>query len=207
MAGRQLVLLQLQTLLHGGGGRGRMQLLPNIFCEETAMRCKLGLLLLLLAMAAVALADEHKSAIAPNAAFDKMKSLDGSWTGVMVDAGKEYPATTRYMMVSDGSALMGWLAEGTPYEMVTIFHMDGKQLMATHYCASHNQPRFVAETGGDPNRVVFKFKDGTNIGEHDGHMQEVVFTFDGSDHHTEDWTYIDPQGKTSVGHFDFKRKK
>ncbi len=152
-------------------------------------------------------AGEHKSVMAPNAEFDKMKTLDGSWTGAMVDGGKEYPATTRFMMVSDGSALMSWLGEGTPYEMVTIFHMDGPNLMATHYCAAHNQPRFTAVPGNNPNIIVFKFKDGTNIGPHDQHMQEVTFTLDGPDHHLEDWSSVDEKGVASVGHFDFKRKK
>jgi len=169
---------------------------------------KVGVLFLLLLLAATAgLADEHKSAIAPSPAFDKMKTLDGVWTGTMVEGGKEYPTNTRFMMVSDGSALMGWMAEGTPEEMVTIFHMDGTDLMATHYCAAHNQPRFVAVAGGDPNRVVFKFKDATNLGPHDGHMQEVAFIFDGADHHIEEWTYVDEQGKLTTGRFDFKRKK
>ena len=160
-----------------------------------------------LAIGITALAGEHKSVIAPNASFDKMKSLDGSWTGAMVEGGKEYPATTRFMTVSDGSALMSWLGEGSPYEMVTIFHVDGPTLMATHYCAAHNQPRFTAVPDSNPNRIVFKFKDGTNIGPHDQHMQEVTFTFDGADHHTEDWTSVDAKGAVTVGHFDFKRKK
>ena len=153
------------------------------------------------------LAEEHKSAIAPNPSFDKMKTLDGAWVGNMLDGGKEYPATTRFTMVSDGSALMSWLGEGTPYEMVTVFHMDGPRLMATHYCAAHNQPRMVAAPSGDPNRVAFKFMDGTNIGPNDGHMQEVVFIFDGPDHHIQEWTSMDNHGKLSTGRFDFRRKK
>lgn len=164
-----------------------------------------GFLLLLAALALVA--DEPKSAIAPNASFDKMKTLDGSWVGSMVEGGKEYPTNARFMMVSDGSALMAWLNEGTADEMVTIFHMDGQDFMATHYCASHNQPRMIAVPNSDPNRVVFKFKDGTNIGAHDGHMQEVAFIFQGPDHHVEEWTYVDEHGKLSTGRFDFKRKK
>lgn len=75
------------------------------------MNRKLGLLLMVAMLASAAFADEHKSAIAPNASFDKMKSLDGSWRGTMAESGKEYPATTRFMMVSDGSALMAWLGE------------------------------------------------------------------------------------------------
>jgi hypothetical protein len=171
------------------------------------MKNKFALFLFLLCVTSVFLGDEHKSAIAPSASFDKMKSLDGSWTGAMVEAGKDYPATTRFKLVSDGSALMSWLGEGSPYEMITVFHMDGKDLMATHYCAAHNQPRFIEVAGGKPNQVVFRFKDGTNIGPHDMHMQEVIFTFDGPDHHTEDWSSVDASGTVTTGHFDFKRKK
>jgi hypothetical protein len=153
------------------------------------------------------LSEDHQSAVVPNASFDKMKTLDGAWVGTMIDGGKEYPATTRFTIVSDGSALMSWLGEGTPNEMVTIFHMDGANLMGTHYCAAHNQPRMVATPGGGPNRIDFKFKDGTNIGPHDGHMTEVAFIFDGPDHHIQEWTYLDNHGKLSTGRFDFRRKK
>jgi hypothetical protein len=171
------------------------------------MNCKIAAVLVLLLALAPALFGEDKSAMAPNASFDKMKTLDGAWAGTMLEGGKEYPATTRFMMVSDGSALMGWLGEGTSDEMVTIFHLDGNKLMATHYCAAHNQPRMVATPGRDPNRVVFDFKDGTNIGPNDGHMQAVAFIFDGPDHHIEEWTYVDNHGKLSTGRFDFRRKK
>ncbi len=171
------------------------------------MKAKVIAALLLLIAAITISADEKKSAIAPNASFDKMKTLQGSWAGTMAEGGKEYPVTTRFALISDGSALMAWLGEGTPQEMVTIFHMDGKDLLGTHYCGAHNQPRFIAEPGGDPNRIVFKFKDGTNIASGDGHMQEVAFIFDGPDHHVEEWTYNDGTGKLMTGKFDFKRKK
>ena len=170
------------------------------------MNRRIGVLLLLMALAA-ALLGEEKSPIAPNASFDKMKTLDGAWVGAVVEGGKEYPTNTRFMMVSDDSALMAWLNEGTSDEMVTIFHMDGKDFMATHYCAAHNQPRLIAIPSSDPNRVVFKFKDGTNIGPNDGHMQGVTFIFDGADHHVEEWSYLDNHGKLSTASFDFHRKK
>lgn len=161
----------------------------------------------LIVVALFAMAEEKKSAIAPNASFDKMKTLQGAWVGTAVDGKEQFPANTRFQMVSDGSALMAWIGEGSPYEMVTIFHMDGPDLMATHYCAAHNQPRMVASPAGDANRLVFKFKDGTNIGPHDGHMQGVAFVFDGPNHHIEEWTYRDGQGKLSTSKFDFERKK
>jgi hypothetical protein len=171
------------------------------------VKLKTIFLLAVVAIVTLALADEHKTPVAPDPQFDKMKSLDGSWAGNTTEGGKPYPATARFQLVSDGSALMAWLGEGSPYEMVTIFHMDGKDLMATHYCAAHNQPRFVAVPSDNPNTIVFRFKDGTNIGPHDGHMRGVTFIFDGKDHHMEDWTYVDASGKESTSRFDFKRKQ
>ena len=139
-------------------------------------------------------------------AFEKMKTLIGSWTGTMKEGGKDLPATARFQTISDGSVLAGWLGEGTPYEMVTMFHMDGDTLMATHYCAAHNQPRLVLVMDGERNRLVFVFKDGTNIKPEVGHMHQVAFILDGPNHHVEEWTYL-KNDKKETSRFDFKRKK
>jgi hypothetical protein len=170
------------------------------------MNRRIALFLILMLLVLAAAADEKKSVITPNASFDKMKALNGSWVGAVNEGGKQFSTNARFQMVSDGSALMGWLNEGTSDEMITVFHMDGQDFMATHYCAMHNQPRMVAIPSSDPNRVVFKFKDGTNIGANDGHMQQVAFIFKGPDHHVEEWTFLD-NGKLTTAKFDFQRKK
>jgi hypothetical protein len=163
-------------------------------------------IILLSLLLGVAGADEHMHpAPPPNPTFDKLKTLAGNWEGTYQEAGKEKPSRTTFKLVSGGSVLMNILGEGTPHEMVTMIHLDQKDVMATHYCAAMNQPRFKAVAGG-PNQVVFEYRDGTNIGPNDGHMQKIVFTFDGPDHHTEEWTYRD-KGKDSAAVFDFKRKK
>jgi hypothetical protein len=72
--------------------------------------------------------------------------------------------------------------------------------------AKDSGKEFPAVVPGAPNQVVFEFTDGTNIGPNDGHMQKIIFTFDGPDHHIEEWVYRD-KGKDSTGRFDFKRKK
>ena len=163
----------------------------------------------LLALGSAALliaAEEKQSKIAPSPAYDKMKTLVGSWDGTANEGGKQMPVSARFQLIAGSSVLAGWLGEGTPHEMVTMFHMDGNELMATHYCAAHNQPRMVLVSGGDPNHLVFKFKDGTNIQSDAGHMQQVAFTFNGSDRHDEEWTWIE-NGKEATTHFDFKRKQ
>ncbi len=122
-----------------------------------------------------------------------------------MENGKAMPTNARFQLISDGSALMAWLNESIADEMVTMFHMDGKGLMATHYCAAHNQPPLVLVSGGDPDKLVFKFKDGTNIAPGAGHMHQVTFLINAPDRHAEDWVYID-KGKETTAHFDFKRK-
>jgi hypothetical protein len=149
------------------------------------------------------LADEKLSKVAPSPAYEKMKTLVGSWDGTVNEGSKQLTTHARVKLFSDGSALAHWLDEDTPHEMVTMFHMDGNHLMATHYCAAHNQPRTVLLSGRDANRIVFKFKDGTNIQPDAGHMQQVAFVFDGPDHHFEEWTYLQ-DGKENTTRFDFE---
>ena len=151
-------------------------------------------------------AAEQMSKIAPSPAFDKMKTLVGMWDGTVNEGGAQLKAHARVKLVSDGSALAHWLDEGTPHEMITMFHMDGNDLMATHYCAAHNQPRMVLVSGGDPNRLVFKFKDGTNIQPEAIHMQQVAFIIDSPSHHIEEWTSVQ-NGKEETTRFDFRRKQ
>jgi hypothetical protein len=100
---------------------------------------------------------------------------------------------------------METMAAGTPYEMVTIYHMDGDRFLATHYCAAHNQPRMEA-LHSDGNTVEFKFIDGTNIAAGDAHMEAVKVTLADADHHKELWT-SDNNGKPDTMEFDFHRVK
>jgi hypothetical protein len=151
-------------------------------------------------------AGEQLSKIEKSPAYDKMKTLVGSWEGTANEGSQKVSTQARFKLVSDDSVLASWLGEDTPHEMITMFHMDGNELMATHYCAAHNQPRMVLAAGGDPNRLVFKFKDGTNIQPDAGHMQQVAFIFDGPNHHIEEWTYLQ-NGKEDTTRFDFRRKQ
>jgi hypothetical protein len=145
------------------------------------------------------------SSITTSPSWEKLKLLTGAWTGTTTEDGKPRSTTVSFKVVSDGSAIMSTLGEGTPYEMVTMFHTDGKELLATHYCSAHNQPRMQAVASTDPNRIVFKFKDATNVGPNDGHMVQLAIVFDGQNHHLEEWTYED-KGKQETSLFDFRRK-
>ncbi len=88
-----------------------------------------------------------------------------------------------------------------------MYHMNGGDLMLTHYCATGNQPRMRLVPSGDPNTLVFDFVDGSNMKMADQHMHTAKITFVDADHLRAAWTsYVDgkPAGDAK---FDVARKK
>jgi hypothetical protein len=130
-----------------------------------------------------------KSTVTTTPQWEKIKSLVGEWDGYMTENGQKHSTHVSVRMTGDGSAVMHLIDQGTPHEMVTMFHMDQAELLATHYCSAHNQPRLRAKPAGRPSEINFEFKDGTNIRPGDGHMQQLTLTFVDADHHNETWGY------------------
>lgn len=136
--------------------------------------------------------------------FERLKTLVGRWEGTS----PEGTVVSTFRMTADGSAIMNFLFPDTPKEMLTVFHPDGANIMATHYCAMHNQPRIVAEPSSDPKVLSFKFKDVTNLtSAKEGHIEGLVITFTDADHHTEAWIARDEQGKLATLTMQLARKQ
>lgn len=171
------------------------------------MKIRYLLVVIVVAMASLAVFaadDHHTPAQPPNPAFDKIKALAGVWEMNTPD-GKTVVGT--FKVVSAGSAVMAVEPMPEGDEMITIFHPDGDKLIATHYCAAKNQPRFEAVPSDNPNTLVFKLKDVTNLLEPDaGHMTGVVFTFTDPDHHIEEWTFSQG-GKETTEKLELTRVK
>ena len=53
-------------------------------------------------------------------------------------------------------------------------------------------------------RLEFDFVDVAG-GTQYGHMHQGVFSFIDANHHTEDWTFMDPGGSAIHAHFDLQR--
>lgn len=146
------------------------------------------------------------SVVAGTPQWEKIKSLVGEWDGYTTEGGKKTETHISVRMTGDGSAVMHWMDAGTPHEMITMFHMDKADLLATHYCAAHNQPRLRALPSNDATKVAFDFKDGTNIRPGDGYMRQLTITFVDADHHNETWGY-DNKGKIETATFNLTRAK
>jgi len=74
-----------------------------------------------------------------------------------------------------GSAVVQTYAAGTAGEMETIFHMDGDQLLLTHYCVLQNAPVLRFEKSNKPGELKFVFQGGTNFDPAlDAHLHETT---------------------------------
>jgi hypothetical protein len=149
--------------------------------------------------------------------FDTMKTLAGDWEGpVSVDPpqpqwGDNKPLHISLRVTSRGNALVHEMQEaGTPADPnrydhpVTMFYLDGGQLLLTHYCDAGNRPRMVGKMSADGKKVEFEFLDLAG-GNQYGHMYHAVFTSIDANHHIEEWTYMMPGDKPVHAQFDLHR--
>lgn len=176
--------------------------------EKKWLACVVALVVVV-AMAVPALAQEEKmSVVAQSPEWQKLSTLVGEWEGVFeMPDGKKLPGRLDIRMTGDKSALMHVMDRGGPHEMITMIHPDGKRLLATHYCAAHNQPRMALVPSKDSDRITFDFIDGTNIAPGDHHMRKVVFRIVDADHHEAEWTSMGGDGKATSAIFKYTRVK
>lgn len=130
---------------------------------------KLLSLVLLLAVTMPAAAD---SDVASTSAYKQLKSLLGEWEGKFAD-GRAHSVS--YRLTAGGSVLVETWTLGPGRESMTMYHLDGTQLVATHYCPQGNQPRLNWVPGDDPKTLSFAFRDGTNLHVNDGSHQHAFW--------------------------------
>jgi hypothetical protein len=77
------------------------------------------------------------------------------------------------------------------HTMITMYHLDGDNLMLTHYCVANNQPRMRAENiSADLKEIAFTFVDATNLPDPNaGHMYKAVFNFYDDGRFDSAWTF------------------
>jgi hypothetical protein len=162
-----------------------------------------------LAQPAAPVSPETLAPADPQAAFEKLKSLAGSWVGPITVTPAEDHTQNMFgqltlRVTSRGNALVHEISPtGFPDHPVTMFYLDGDALIATHYCDAGNRPRFEGKMSADGNTLEFDFVDLSGSDER-GHMQHVVFTFIDENHHIEEWTFKTPDGEFT-GRFDVRR--
>ena len=166
----------------------------------------LTILIGLLVSASPTVADQEHPNYEGSTAFQQMKQLAGKWEG-SIDLGKgPQPITANYRVTSAGSALVETIFEGTPNEMVSIYHDDqNHQLKMTHYCGLNNQPKMVL-IKEETNALEFDLTQDAPIDTaHEPHMHALRLTFAGKNEMEQHWTQCAQGDKKKVVMISFKR--
>ncbi len=118
-----------------------------------------------------------------NAALEKLKKLTGTWVLADKDGKPTKQVASVIKVTAGGSAVHETLFPGQPHEMVSVYTVDGGNLIMTHYCVLGNQPRMKADPKSPANQIVFRFAGGTNLdAKKDKHMHAATLTFVDDDH-------------------------
>jgi hypothetical protein len=130
----------------------------------------------------------------PHPALERLKSLEGHWVGPAEwDQGGQKASVefeVSYKVTSAGKAVLETMMPGTPGEMVTVYHLDGEDLVLIHYCTSGNQPRMKLEPSSNENDLAFRCLGGTNMTEDDSHMHSARVVVVDSDHVRGEWSSV-----------------
>ena len=156
--------------------------------------------------AQVSLAGEPAAAVDAKAVFEQLKALAGAWEGTAGEGKEAFVATVSYRLVSGGTVVEETLGAGTPHEMVSMYHLDGKELMMTHFCAAGNQPRLRLDRAASrPGELRFTFVGGTNMDPaKDQHIHGLTMRPAGDSLH-HDW--LSWQGGKESGHLRFALRR
>jgi hypothetical protein len=150
--------------------------------------------------------EEVHKPYAGSKAFQQVKGLAGNWEGT-TDVGKgPEKIKASFRMTSAGSVLVETIFEGTPNEMVTIYHDDKNQRLGlTHYCGLNNQPKMVL-IGEKENSLEFDLAQDSSINAaREPHMHALTLTFSGTNDITQHWTQFAQGKKKKVVVITFKR--
>jgi hypothetical protein len=143
------------------------------------------------------------------AAFEKLKSLQGTWEAPGANGKK---ATTTFELTANDTVLLErYMNPALPGggHMVSAYHLDGAALILTHYCIAKNQPTLQAETfDATSGEIQFEFLRASNLSSKNaGHMRRALYRLDDANHFTTSWEFFENGKKTMTELETFTRVK
>jgi len=124
-------------------------------------RTTLLLIVALVAALPALAADPGAQVLDSRSALEALKALEGDW--VAKPATERSGTAVRYEVIAGGNTVVKTYAPGAANEMLTIYHMDGDDLILTHYCALNNQPKMRFQSSETAGEIRFEFAGGTNF--------------------------------------------
>jgi hypothetical protein len=169
--------------------------------RTTAIRLFVAVTAMALVLGAPVMAGDVEAKVA----FEKLKSLAGDWNEGASEG--DHKAHHAVQVSANGSVVMETMNPGTAHEMINMYHLDGEELVLTHYCAGGNQPTMQLDRAAStPTMLVFDFTGGTNLDPAvDSHIHSAQITWDGADQIESKWFSYSAGKQAGEMIFDLKR--
>ena len=158
---------------------------------------KLLRMALTLGVVTFTVAPVHGDSMTAEQVFDQLKGLAGTWEGEPEGEGEEAkaeaeasgPVTHEIQLSAGGTVVMETMGPGTDHEMINMYHLDGEDLVLTHYCAGGNQPQMKLNMeASSAGLLVFDFAGGTNLDPAvDNHIHSARLQLTDSNHMESVW--------------------
>jgi hypothetical protein len=103
-------------------------------------------------------------------------------------------ASVDYRQSGGGSVVIETLFPGSSHEMITMYTVDGNNLVASHYCAMGNQPAMKLDLAASTaDKLVFNF---VNVrGKKGDHIHDGWIRFVGANQVQAQWNSSDNEAK------------
>lgn len=124
----------------------------------------------------------------PAIQFEKVAALAGEWRV------QERPSLRIvFEPTAGGSVIIERWMVGERMHSLTVYHLDGERVVATHYCPQGNQPR-LASTAAASAGVSFAFLDATGLDPHESYQHDLSFSWNAGGTVSRADTYWGPEG-------------
>ena len=143
------------------------------------------------------------------AAFAQLKQLEGVWEAPAA-GGKT--ARTEFELTANGTVLIERYTNAAlpgGGKMATAYHLDGNDLVLTHYCIANNQPVLRAERFDAATREIqFEFLRAGNLpSPAAGHMHRASYRIVDADHFVTEWDFFENGARKMTEKETFTRIK
>jgi hypothetical protein len=147
--------------------------------------------------------DANRSGIGADAAFDRVKTLVGTWRGTS-DSGRR--VSIEYRTGARGTTVMETQDPGTDEEMISVYSRDGAELVMTHYCPMGpvgNQPHMrLDRVRSTTDALLFDFTGGTNLDPNkDPHVHAARIIWLGANRIRREWDVYQDGHKAGITAF------
>jgi len=181
------------------------------------MMSKVVPIVLICALAILVSVPSAAAEVDARAVFERLKSLAGTWRGEAEGEGEEAEAEAEragevvheIRVSAAGSVVMETMNPGTGHEMINMYHLDGQDVVLTHYCAGGNQPHMKLDRQrSTPDKLFFDFAGGTNLDAAvDPHIHSAEITLVEQGELESAWTAYADGKQVAVMTFHLSRSK